>query len=109
MPKLPLAFFDSFDPTMLIFIGVLAVLLFGGRLPEVARSFGQKLAEFRRSAQKMQEEFRAMASAESFSEDSVGSVGTYHRSVRTSEMDQDLVTAPKFVPPPAEPPIPPEA
>ncbi len=104
---LPLALFDSFDPTMLVLIGVVAVLLFGGRLPEVARQFGQKLAEFRRSAQKMQEEFRAMALAEAAS-DSAGSAGNYHRPVRTSEIDQDLVTAPKFVPPPAEPPIPPE-
>ena len=106
---LPLAFLDSFDPTLVVFIGVLAVLLFGGRLPEVARSFGQKLAEFRRSAQKMQEEFRAMALADSLSDSSSGSAASYHRTVRTSEIDQDLVTTPKFVPPPAEPPVPPEA
>lgn len=104
----PLAFLDSFDLTMLVLIGVVAVLLFGGQLPEVARSFGQKLAEFRRSAQKMQEEFRAMALADAAS-DSSSSPGNYHRPVRTSEIDQDLVTTPKFVPPPAEPPIPPEA
>lgn len=105
---LPLAFLDSFDPTMLVLIGVVAVLLFGGRLPEVARSFGQKLAEFRRSAQKMQEEFRAMALADASPDSSSGGRENYHRPVRTSEIDQDLVTAPKFVPPPAEPPLPPE-
>lgn len=103
---LPLAFLDSFDPTMLVLIGVVAVLLFGGQLPEVARSFGQKLAEFRRSAQKMQEEFRALALADT---DSDSASGSYRRPVRTSEIDQDLVTAPKFVPPPSEPPVPPEA
>lgn len=101
---LPLAFLDSFDPTMLVLIGVVAVLLFGGQLPEVARSFGQKLAEFRRSAQKMQEEFRALALA-----DTDSSSDSYRRPVRTSQIDEDLVTAPKFVPPPAEPPVPPDA
>jgi len=34
-------------PTELIIIGVIAVVLFGKRLPSVARSFGQSIKSFR--------------------------------------------------------------
>ena len=45
MPSL-FAFFDN--PPMLLILGVIAVLLFGERLPEVARSLGKGFMEFKK-------------------------------------------------------------
>lgn len=41
-----LAFFVS--PTQWIIVGIVAFLLFGHRLPKLARSLGQSITEFRR-------------------------------------------------------------
>lgn len=38
----------NFSPTEIIVIGLIAVLLFGKRLPEVGRSIGQGLVEFKK-------------------------------------------------------------
>lgn len=38
----------------LVIISVVAVLLFGGRLPEVARSLGQSYQQFRKGLQEIQ-------------------------------------------------------
>lgn len=59
-----LAFF-GLSPVELLIVGVVAVLLFGSRLPSVARSAGKSLTEFRRGMQDLQDEFRgAMHEAE---------------------------------------------
>lgn len=42
-----LAFFMP-GPTEMVVVGIVAVLLFGSRLPTVARSMGQSIMEFRR-------------------------------------------------------------
>lgn len=46
------------SPIQLLICGGVAVLLFGGRLPSVARSLGKSLTELRRGMQDMQHEFR---------------------------------------------------
>jgi sec-independent protein translocase protein TatA len=43
----------------MLMLGVIALLLFGQRLPEVARSFGQGLAEFKKGMSGFQKEFKA--------------------------------------------------
>lgn len=35
-------------PVEMVVVGMVAVMLFGGRLPKVARSFGQSIMEFKR-------------------------------------------------------------
>lgn len=51
--------------TEMLVVGVVAVLLFGSRLPSVARSAGKSLTEFRRGMQDLQHEFSsAMNEAE---------------------------------------------
>ena len=45
-------------PPELLVIGVLAVVLFGGKLPEVARSLGSSYREFRRGLNDVQQQFR---------------------------------------------------
>jgi len=103
----------------LVMLGALAVLLFGERLPEVARTFGKKFNEFRKSVQSIQDEIRSVAhsatseltsafdtssgsSSPSSSSNSSGSngSGTKRRS-RESDEDYEEATAPKFVPPSA--------
>ena len=57
--------FLGLSPMEVLIVGVVAVLLFGGRLPMVARSAGKSLTEFRRGLQDLQDEFRdAMREAE---------------------------------------------
>jgi TatA/E family protein of Tat protein translocase len=42
----------------LLAIMVIALLLFGGKLPEVARSLGRTVGDFKRSADRLSREFR---------------------------------------------------
>lgn len=48
----------GFSPMEMMVVGVVAVLLFGSRLPSVARSAGKSLTEFRRGMSDLQHDFR---------------------------------------------------
>lgn len=96
---------DSMGAQEMLIVGILAILLFGERLPEVARKIGKQLTEFRRSVRGIQEEFTgALSGVEQ-------SAGSYSSSTSGRSSSDDLVdesseaTAPKFVPP-AKPPHP---
>jgi len=84
----------------LALVGVVAVLLFGKRLPEVARSLGQSYQEFRRGLTDMQS---------TFDYTDMGSGGNSKSSSYSSSHndydDYDEPTAPKFEPPPSEPQV----
>lgn len=56
--SLLIAFFGGIGPLEMVVIGTVAVLLFGSRLPSVARSAGKSLTEFRRGMQDLQSDFR---------------------------------------------------
>ncbi|HVS73573.1 MAG TPA: twin-arginine translocase TatA/TatE family subunit [Phycisphaerae bacterium] len=43
----PLAMFN-FSPTELIIVGIVGILLFGRRLPEIGRSLGKTIVEFKK-------------------------------------------------------------
>lgn len=78
------------SPPELIVIGVVAVLLFGSKLPDVARSLGKSMNEFRRGMSGLHEEVKSATSTAS--------------STRYHEIDdRDEATAPKFEPPASEP------
>jgi sec-independent protein translocase protein TatA len=51
-------------PAQLIIVGVVAVLLFGERLPAVARALGKSLTEFKRGMQGLDTEFRDALNSE---------------------------------------------
>ena len=93
---------DSMGAPEMLIVGILAILLFGERLPEVARKIGKQLTEFRRSVRGIQEEFTGALSGV---EHSTGS----YSSTSSGRSSDDLVdesseaTAPKFVPPPKPP------
>lgn len=88
-------------PAEMVVIGVVAVLLFGKRLPEMGRTFGKSLMEFRKSISGLEEEIRSATSLStptSSSRSRAPERKTFH------ELDdRDEATAPKFVPPPAPP------
>jgi len=77
-------------PEMLI-IGVVAVLLFGKRLPEVGRSLGKGIVEFKKGINGIEDEIDSATNSSSTS-------GSY-----TSTEQREEATAPKFEPPAAEP------
>ncbi len=56
MNMLALLAFSPFDPMHMLVIGVVALLLFGKRLPEVGRSLGRGISEFKKGLKDVQEE-----------------------------------------------------
>ena len=92
-----LAFLPGVGPQEMLIFGVIAVLLFGSRLPEVGRSLGKSLMEFKKGLQGIESELHAAIHQPTKS-------STGHSAARLRESDdRDVPTAPKFVPPSAEP------
>jgi sec-independent protein translocase protein TatA len=86
-------------PMEMMIVGVIAVLLFGNKLPEVGRSLGRSLVEFKKGMTGIQDEIET-ASSGSSSSSSRSSAST----AKYNEIDdRDEATAPKFDPPSAEP------
>ena len=85
-----------------VIIGVIAVLLFGQRLPEVARSLGKSYNQFRRGLSDIQSELDVSSLEEPrYGNSDIGNsdIG----STTEAFSDYDEPTAPKFEPPPREP------
>lgn len=78
---------------MLLF-GVIALMLFGSKLPEVARNFGKSYRELRKHIDSFQREFQNWDRTESTS--------TIKKPVYTPEVERIEPATPKFVPPPAD-------
>ncbi len=76
---------------------VIAVLLFGKRLPEVARSLGKGVTEFRKGVRGIEDEFTRTEYSPSPSTSSATSRATSYE-------EREEPTAPRFVPPPADAP-----
>ena len=94
-----IGFFSPSMPEMMI-VGVIALLLFGKRLPEVARSMGKGMREFKEGIAGVQSEFNGAYSAPSARSEKLPA------SRPTPEDDEDErgeFIAPKFEPPPAPP------
>lgn len=82
----------------LIVIGIIAVLLFGKKLPEVARSMGKSYQQFKSGLTEIQSSVDVRDTyTSSNSQSSYSSTSNYD-----DYDDFDEATAPKFEPPPAE-------
>jgi sec-independent protein translocase protein TatA len=79
------------SPLELMVVGVVAILLFGSKLPEVARSLGGSYREFRKGLNDFQDTMRA------------AELDTPPKKPLNSDIDDEdrysEPTAPKFVPP----------
>jgi sec-independent protein translocase protein TatA len=86
----------GFGPTEAIVIGVIAVLLFGSKLPDVARQLGGSYREFRRGLNDVQQQFREAEyeAKKNFSLDDKSASND-------TELDEEPAepSAPKFTPP----------
>jgi sec-independent protein translocase protein TatA len=47
------------SPTHMLIFGVIAILLFGNRLPTVARSLGRSLSEFKKGMGDLEQDFKS--------------------------------------------------
>lgn len=81
----------------LIIVGVVAILLFGRKLPDVARSLGSSYREFKKGLTDIQ----SSVDAADYSQPASSS---YASSSNYDYDDYDDPTAPKFDPPPASKP-----
>jgi sec-independent protein translocase protein TatA len=78
------------SPVELIVIGSIAVLLFGSRLPSVARSMGKSVTEFKKGLRGIDEDI------------DTSTAGTRRVSSNHAE-DREEPSVPKFEPPKSEP------
>ena len=89
----------GFGPSSLVILGIIAVLLFGERLPEVARSVGKWFMEIKTQVHGFEREIRSAI-------DSTDSPPSHSASSSASSVeyespeDREEATAPKFEPPP---------
>ncbi|MCA9085863.1 MAG: twin-arginine translocase TatA/TatE family subunit [Planctomycetaceae bacterium] len=93
----------SAGPQEMLIIGVIALLLFGKRLPEVARNLGRGLSEFKKGMQGFEDEVRKSSNSSGS-----GSSSTYTGSNTSSSANrptaesaapaegEDEFTAPRF-------------
>jgi sec-independent protein translocase protein TatA len=87
----PMAFIGPMGTSEMLILGVIAVLLFGSRLPSVARSLGKSIVEFKKGMNDLHDEVRS--SIDSEPRPRVG-----YRETR----EENEPTAPKFEPPKPE-------
>ncbi len=88
----------------MVVIGMVAILLFGKRLPNVAKSLGSSYRQFKQGLADIQStvDFDSM---DSKPQTSYASSSTSSSSSYDDYDDYDEATAPKFEPPPSEPKV----
>ncbi len=80
------------SPGEMLIILLIAILLFGEKLPEVARTIGKKVMELQQGFRSLEREFRL----------SMESAGEPKKStVKEDNLEHEEATAPKFEPPAA--------
>ena len=81
------------SPVELMVVGVVAILLFGSKLPEVARSLGGSYREFRKGLSEFQDQMRVVDFNAPPSKPKLVELDVEDESARAEP------SAPKFVPP----------
>ncbi|WP_146391335.1 Sec-independent protein translocase subunit TatA/TatB [Allorhodopirellula solitaria] len=82
-------------------IGIIAVVLFGGNLPEVARKFGHSYSQLRRSLHDVQQQFREAQRDvdQAMAVDDRPKSGSKTAMYDDEQDDAPEPSAPKFTPP----------
>lgn len=89
----------------LIVIGIIALLLFGEKLPDVAKTLGKKYSEFRKGVSDIQSQMN-MTLSDLESPNTTSSSSPYSPSSSYDNYDDyEEATAPRFQPPPSEPQV----
>ncbi|HEV3167887.1 MAG TPA: twin-arginine translocase TatA/TatE family subunit [Isosphaeraceae bacterium] len=86
--------FPSLGMAEMVVIMMIAVLLFGKRLPEVARSLGKGMVEFKKGLRGIEDELHGASNASSY---------TFDRQEDRPTGDHVEPSVPKFEPPSAAP------
>ncbi len=86
-------------PSELLIVGIVAILLFGKNLPQVAAKLGKTYREFRRGLSDMQSQLDITGD---FTSDTPRAKPKPQRTYSDYD-DYDDISAPKFEPPPAPP------
>jgi sec-independent protein translocase protein TatA len=71
---MPLAFIQNIGPYQLLIILIVALLLFGRRLPEVGRSLGRGIVEFRKGLHGIEKEIEDASGPDQVRGSSAGSL-----------------------------------
>lgn len=91
-------FLGNANPMELMILGIIALLLFGKKLPEVAKSLGKGIVEFKKGLSGVEEEIRSGGNSSSSSNRSTAR--------RPEAIDEEPVpAAPRFEPPKSEPAV----
>jgi sec-independent protein translocase protein TatA len=86
-------------PMEMVIVGIIALLLFGKRLPEVAKSLGKSFVEFKKGVQGIEDDVRETARAPVVSSSSQSTSLPQSRPAATDEPAEPAVPkfeAPKF-------------
>jgi sec-independent protein translocase protein TatA len=88
---LPFAFLGGVGTSEMVLVGIVALMLFGSRLPEVARKMGGTYRGLKRSVDDFKKEFEAI--------DHYEPPRPKPFQKEDSELDESSTDAPKFTPP----------
>lgn len=104
IPLLPGFIFGGLGMQEMVIVAVVAVLLFGKNLPNVARTFGRHYNEFKKSLGEISSEFKnATKDIETTISDTNNEISQSFTSSYDDYDDFEEASAPKFEPPPSEP------
>ena len=95
--NLMLGIIGGVGPYEMIVLGIIALLLFGKRLPEVARSMGKGIVEFKKGMAGIEDEVRS-AGTTNYSSRSSSSSSATTASRPAVESDEQKWEAPRFEP-----------